>query len=84
MDIKRFAYVLVTSTEKVLKRQKADETAEWLYGEDASGQDGYLCSKCGFFEPWYYDYVDGIDYIKDYNFCPGCRRKMTTYTGKPK
>ena len=65
-----------------LKEHEAVESAEWLYGEKC-GQDGYTCSKCGFFEPWYYDYVDGIDYIKDYDFCPSCGRKMTTYTGKP-
>jgi len=48
---------------------------EWIYCEDDEGQDGYKCSKCGFFVPWYYDYED-INYIYKYLFCPSCVAKM--------
>lgn len=44
---------------------------KWIYCEDDTGQDGYICSECGFFVPWYYDYTD-IDFIKLYKYCPSC------------
>ena len=52
----------------LLKEQKS---REWIYCEDDCGQDGYKCSGCGFFEPWYYNYTS-IDFIRKYQFCPNC------------
>ena len=63
----------------MLKEQKA----EWIYGEDETGVDGWHCSYCGFFEPWFYEFTDDIDFIRFYSFCPNCGRRMTSYTGKP-
>lgn len=57
--------------------------AEWIYGEDETGVDGWHCSECDFFEPWFYGFTDDIDFIRLYVHCPGCGRKMTSYTGKP-
>lgn len=48
---------------------------EWIYCEDDDGQDGYRCSECGFFVPWYYDYEDS-NYILDYKACPHCLARM--------
>ncbi|MBO5568748.1 MAG: hypothetical protein J6A79_07455 [Clostridia bacterium] len=36
--------------EMLMNEQKQ---ALWIYCEDDYGQDGYMCSGCGFFEPWY-------------------------------
>lgn len=58
------------------------QTGEWIYGEDDCGQDGWTCSECGFFVPWYYKYYDNIDFISDYKTCPCCDAKMVSYTGK--
>lgn len=58
------------------------QEAEWVYGEDETGVDGWHCSKCNFFEPWFYDFDDDIDFIKRYEHCPKCGRRMTSYTGK--
>ena len=46
---------------------------KWIYCEDSMADcvDGYRCDQCGFFIPWDYQHK-GIDYIKDYNFCPHC------------
>lgn len=56
---------------------------EWIYGEDDCGQDGWFCSECGFFVPWYYQYYEkDIDFIRDYKVCPHCISEMITYTGK--
>jgi hypothetical protein len=63
----------------LLKEQKA----EWIYGEDETGADGWHCSYCGFFEPWFYKFTDDIDFIRFYSFCPSCGRRMASYTGKP-
>ena len=54
----------------------------WVYGEN-DGQDGWYCSECHFFIPWYYDWygLDNIDFIKDFHACPHCSAKMVTYTG---
>lgn len=60
-----------------------EQEAEWIYGEDETGADGWHCSYCGFFEPWFYEFTDDIDFIKFYSFCPSCGRRMTSYTGKP-
>ena len=55
---------------------------EWIYGEDDCGQDGWFCSECDFFVPWYYQYYEDIDFIRDYKVCPHCLAEMVTYTGK--
>ena len=55
--------------------------AEWIYGEDKHGQDGWTCSKCSFFVPWYYEYYKSSDFIAKYNFCPKCGDRMVSYTG---
>jgi len=60
-----------------------EQEAKWIYGEDETGADGWHCSYCGFFEPWFYEFTDDIDFIKFYSFCPSCGRRMTSYTGKP-
>ena len=65
----------------LLKEQKAE--AKWIYGEDETGVDGWHCSECDFFEPWFYEFTDDIDFIRFYGFCPKCGAKMASYTGKP-
>ncbi len=56
---------------------------EWIYGEDDCGQDGWFCSECNFFVPWYYQYYEkDVDFIRDYKVCPHCLAEMVTYTGK--
>lgn len=56
---------------------------EWIYGEDDCGQDGWFCSECNFFVPWYYQYYGkDVDFIRDYKGCPHCLAEMITYTGK--
>lgn len=67
--------------EELLKQQESE--AKWIYGEDKTGVDGWHCSECDFFEPWFYEFTDDIDFIRFYEFCPRCGRKMTSYTGKP-
>lgn len=61
-----------------LERKKG----KWIYGEK-SGQDGWYCSECGGFIPWYYDFygLDNIDFIEDFKTCPFCDSKMVSYTG---
>ena len=59
-----------------------EQEAEWVYGEDETGVDGWHCSECNFFEPWFYDFEADIDFIKRYEHCPKCGRRMTSYTGK--
>jgi hypothetical protein len=64
-------------------RSEEIPTGEWIYGEDDCGQDGWFCSECGFFVPWYYQYYEkDIDFIRDYKACPHCLAEMVTYTGK--
>lgn len=58
------------------------QEAEWVYGEDETGVDGWYCSECTFFEPWFYAFDADIDFIKRYEYCPKCGRRMTLYTGK--
>lgn len=48
---------------------------EWIYCEDESGQDGYRCSECGFFVPWYYG-DENINFIYKYHACPSCMTRM--------
>ena len=66
------------------KVQTKRKEAEWIYGEDSSGQDGWFCSECRFFVPWYYGYNKNIDFIRAYKTCPCCDAKMISYTGKNK
>lgn len=62
---------------------EARPKGEWTYGEDDCGQDGWFCSECGFFVPWYYQYYEkDINFIRDYKVCPHCKAEMITYTGK--
>lgn len=56
-------------------RESAERKGKWIYCEDDEGQDGYRCSECGFFVPWYYDYEDS-NYILDYKACPHCLARM--------
>jgi hypothetical protein len=65
----------------LLKEQEAE--GKWIYGEDETGVDGWHCSECNFFEPWFYEFTDDIDFIRFYGFCPKCGAKMASYTGKP-
>lgn len=74
--------LMIKGIEDALDLLKEQE-AEWIYGEDETGADGWHCSYCGFFEPWFYEFTDDIDFIRFYSFCPSCRRRMTSYTGKP-
>ena len=67
--------------EELLKEQEAE--AKWIYGEDKTGVDGWYCSECNFFEPWFYEFTEDIDFIRFYGHCPKCGRRMTSYTGKP-
>ena len=67
----------ITSVLALLKEQEA----EWIYGEDETGVDGWRCSECNFFEPWFYEFDDDIDFIKRYEHCPKCGRRMISYTG---
>lgn len=79
---------LSTFSDKLWKnayeRGKAEgrKKGKWIYGEK-SGQDGWYCSECGGFIPWYYDFygLDNIDFIEDFKTCPFCDSKMVSYTG---
>ena len=63
--------------------EKTRPQGEWVYGEDDCGQDGWFCSECNFFVPWYYQYYEkDVDFIRDYKVCPHCIAEMVTYTGK--
>ena len=55
--------------------QPERKRGKWIYGEDEYGIDGYHCDKCGFFVLWDYAHKF-INYIEDYNFCPGCGADM--------
>ena len=72
---------MLSDALSLLKEQEAE--GKWIYGEDETGADGWHCSECNFFEPWFYEFTDDIDFIRFYGFCPSCGRKMTSYTGKP-
>lgn len=69
--------VLWRDAIELLKEQEEVEPkqGEWIYCEDASGQDGYKCSECGFFEPWYYDF-ENHNFITDYAYCPSCGKPL--------
>lgn len=66
----------------IVERLNDRPQGEWVYGEDECGQDGWFCSECGFFVPWYYEFYADIDFIRDYKVCPHCISNMITYTGK--
>ena len=72
---------ILDEIKAMLKAQEAE--AKWIYGEDETGVDGWRCSECDFFEPWFYEFTDDIDFIRFYRHCPSCGRKMASYTGKP-
>lgn len=74
-NIAKSAFDLLTALLK-------EKEAKWVYGEDETGVDGWRCSECNFFEPWFYDFDDDINFIKRYEHCPKCGRRMTSYTGK--
>ena len=73
--------VAMRDAVELLKEQESE--AKWIYGEDKMGVDGWHCSECDFFEPWFYEFTDDIDFIRFYGHCPSCGRKMTSYTGRP-
>lgn len=51
--------------------------ADWIYGEDESGQDGIFCSACSHFVPWYYEYFGTSDDLIENNpRCPKCGAYM--------
>lgn len=56
--------------------QPERKRVKWIYAEDDTGQDGYYCTKCKFFVPWYYIYFESPEFIKDYRFCPNCGADM--------
>ena len=75
----------MTSIQEILENLPSAEPqkkGKWIYGEK-SGQDGWYCSECGGFIPWYYDFygLDNIDFIEDFKTCPFCDSKMVSYTG---
>ena len=50
---------------------------EWKYSKNEAGHDGYFCSECETFIPWYYEYYhSAVDMIFDYKFCPNCGAEM--------
>jgi hypothetical protein len=67
---------------KPLPSAEPRKKGKWIYGEK-SGQDGWYCSECGGFIPWYYDFygLDNIDFIEEFKTCPFCDSKMVSYTG---
>jgi len=74
---RRCAKECASDALELLKEQNAvdPKQGEWIYCEDESGQDGYKCSECGFFEPWYYDF-ENHNFITDYAYCPSCGKQM--------
>ena len=72
-----------TADDAIAMLKEKESEAKWIYGEDKTGVDGWNCSECNFFEPWFYEFTDDIDFIRFYGHCPKCGRRMTSYTGKP-
>jgi len=81
-DIEELVAEKVEEIKEMLESQSERKKGKWIYGEK-SGQDGWYCSECGGFIPWYYDYygLDNIDFIEDFKTCPFCDSKMVSYTG---
>lgn len=84
-DIKKTVKRLINRHQKEAENIEKLDNADvapvvhgyWIYGEDELGQDGYSCSECNFFVPWYYKYYEqGLHFIKDYHLCPHCGAKM--------
>jgi DNA-directed RNA polymerase subunit RPC12/RpoP len=49
----------------------------WWRNEIKKGQDGYFCSKCGYFVPWEYKkHPKSDDAVKDIHTCPRCKSKI--------
>jgi len=75
------ALIVTLDVLKEILALMKEQEAEWIYGEDETGVDGWHCSECNFFEPWFYEFDDDIDFIKRYKHCPKCGRRMISYTG---
>lgn len=73
---------LITTLKNLPSAEQERKNGEWIYGENG-GQDGWFCSECEFFVPWYYEYygLNNIDFIADFHTCPKCDSKMLKYTG---
>ena len=73
---------VMDGTTERLPSAEPRKKGKWIYGEK-SGQDGWYCSECGGFIPWYYDFygLDNIDFIEEFKTCPFCDSKMVSYTG---
>lgn len=82
-EIARVLNAINNEPTVVKENLTTERKGEWIYGEDKCGQDGWFCSKCGFFVPWYYQYYEeDADFIREYKVCPHCEAKMITYTGE--
>lgn len=85
-DIRAILFGLVIGKNLIDNAQPVEPDrpqGEWYYGEDECGQDGWFCSECNFFVPWYYQYYEkDINFIREYKACPHCLAEMITYTGK--
>ena len=73
---------VMDGTTERLPSAEPRKKGKWIYGEK-SGQDGWYCSECGGFIPWYYVFygLDNIDFIEEFKTCPFCDSKMVSYTG---
>lgn len=73
---------IIEHLKQMPSAEQERKNGEWIYGENG-GQDGWFCSECGFFVPWYYEYygLNNIDFIADFHTCPKCDSKMLKYTG---
>ena len=69
--------IAISALRKMPSAQPERKRGKWIYGEK-DGPDGWYCSECGFFIPWYYEYygLDNIDFIADYHTCPNCGAEM--------
>ena len=74
-------YEAAGTIEMLSEKAREPKQGEWIYCEDDEGQDGYRCSECGFFVPWYYGYED-INYIYKYHACPSCMAMMKGADGE--
>lgn len=76
-DEEKLCEIVKEAVERFKKEYEVIDRPQgkWIYCEDDEGQDGYKCSECGFFVPWYYGYED-INYIYKYHACPSCFARM--------